>query len=210
MSPVESDRTNRPAGRWDLSGDRVAHLCVDMQRMFDDGGPWATPWMKRVLPPVEKLVRAWPARTVFTRFMPPYRPEDAEGQWSAFFRRWRAVTREQIDPDLLALVPALQAYASTATIVDKPAYSPFFNSDLQRVLQQRGIDTLIVSGAETDVCVLAAVLGAVDRGYRVVVARDALCSANDDTHDALMKLYEQRFSSQVELADSDDILSRWT
>jgi hypothetical protein len=35
-----------------------------------------------------------------------------------------------------------------------------------------------VGGVGTDVCVLAAVLGAVDRGYRVVVPTDALCSSS--------------------------------
>jgi nicotinamidase-related amidase len=34
-------------------------------------------------------------------------------------------------------------------------------------------DAIVITGAETDVCVLAAVLGAVDFGYRVVVAEDA-------------------------------------
>ena len=38
----------------------------------------------------------------------------------------------------------------------------------------------IVSGSETDVCVLATVLDAVDMGYRVIIARDAVCSSSDE------------------------------
>jgi nicotinamidase-related amidase len=192
-----------------LNADRTAHLCVDMQRLFGPQGPWPTPWMERVLPLVETLVRARPAQTVFTRFMPPFRACDAQGQWQAFYQRWHQVTREQIDADLIDLMPSLRQYVPPAQVIDKPGYSPFFNSDLQRLLQKRNIDTLVISGAETDVCVLAAVLAAVDRGYRVVVARDALCSGNDATHDALMKLYEQRFSAQIELAPTGDILDCW-
>jgi nicotinamidase-related amidase len=56
-------------------------------------------------------------------------------------------------------------------------------------LQQRWVDTLIVTGAETDVCVLATVLGAVDFGYGTVVVKDALCSSADESHDAILALY---------------------
>jgi nicotinamidase-related amidase len=46
-------------------------------------------------------------------------------------------------------------------------------------LTQKHVNTLVVSGGETDVCVLATVLAAVDRGYRVILAQDALCSSSD-------------------------------
>ncbi len=45
----------------------------------------------------------------------------------------------------------------------------------------------MVSGSETDVCVLATVLDAVDLGYRVIVVRDAVCSSSDEGHDMLMR-----------------------
>jgi nicotinamidase-related amidase len=94
-------------------------------------------------------------------------------------------------------------------VVDKRCYSPWLGTDLHDRLQVRGIDTLVVSGAETDVCVLAAVLGAVDRGYRVVIPTDALCSSSDQTHDALLTLYRDRYGQQVETAIADEILFSW-
>ena len=48
----------------------------------------------------------------------------------------------------------------------------------------------------TDGCVLATVLDAVDLGFRVIVAEDALCSSFDQGHDALMTLYRNRFPSR--------------
>ena len=59
-------------------------------------------------------------------------------------------------------------------------------------------------------CVLAAVLDAVDLGIRVVLATNAVCSSSDETHDALMKLYHHRFSQQVEPADTESILAAWS
>lgn len=58
-------------------------------------------------------------------------------------------------------------------------------------------------------CVLAAVLDAVDHGYRVVLATDGLCGSSDQTHDALMTLYHNRFAEQIETAESVEILAAW-
>ncbi len=65
---------------------------------------------------------------------------------------------------------------------------------------------MLVSGAETDVCVLATVLAAVDHGYRVVLVTDAICSSSDEGHDALMQMYTRRFDVQIELATVEEAI----
>jgi len=59
----------------------------------------------------------------------------------------------------------------------------------QRRCSGGGIKTLIVSGGETDVCVLATVMATVVFGFRVILPVDALCSARNGTHDTLIKPY---------------------
>ena len=73
----------------------------------------------------------------------------------------------------------------------------------------RDIDSLIIAGAETDVCVLAAALDAVDFGYRVVLATDALGSSSDASRYVLLTLYRNRFGQQIEMAASETILASW-
>ena len=70
-------------------------------------------------------------------------------------------------------------------------------------------DTLIVTGSETDVCVSATIMGAVDHGFRVVLVRDGVCSSSDEGHDALLKVYHQRYSEQIETTDAQTLLGRW-
>ncbi|WOH78359.1 cysteine hydrolase [Bradyrhizobium sp. BEA-2-5] len=190
-------------------GPRAAHLCIDMQRLFEPGAPWATPWMDRVLPRIIKLAQHAPECTVFTRFIPPRSKHDARGIWRAYYEKWECVTRERLDPELIELVPALAACVPPAAVVDRPIYNAFGNGRLQAHLDEHGIDTVIVSGGETDVCVLASVLAAIDIGYRVIVAEDALCSSSDQSHDALLQLYAERFSIQIEVASTADILRMW-
>lgn len=112
-------------------------------------------------------------------------------------------------PRAVGVVPALARFAPPATIVDKRVYSPFVERALLSHLRDRQADALLITGAETDVCVLAAVLGAVDFGYRVVIASDAICSSADATHDALLTVYRNRFSEQIEIADTELILANW-
>jgi nicotinamidase-related amidase len=65
---------------------RTVHLCVDMQRIFSTEGPWATPWMERVLPLVTEIAERYPERTVFTRFITPNRADDSRGCGNATTR----------------------------------------------------------------------------------------------------------------------------
>jgi nicotinamidase-related amidase len=76
-------------------------------------------------------------------------------------------------------------------------------------LRERETDAQIVSGSETDVCVLATVLDAVDLVYRVIVVRDAVCSSSDEGHDMLMRLYHTRFTEQIETADAAAVMAQW-
>jgi nicotinamidase-related amidase len=177
--------------------------------MFSHDGPWPTPWMTRVLPIIEEIVQQHPERTVFSRFITPQDPNQMPGIWQRYYTRWRAATRACIDPDLLNLMPPLRRYSPPATVIDKTRYSAFFGSALLGHLRDREADGLIVTGSETDVCVLATVLSAVDLGYRVILVRDALCSSSDEGHDALMKMYHSRFSEQIEMADADTVLANW-
>ena len=67
---------------------RSVHLCIDMQRLFAEPTAWQTPWMARVLPVVEEIVRCHAERTVFTRFIPPATPDAMPGTWQRYYRRW--------------------------------------------------------------------------------------------------------------------------
>jgi nicotinamidase-related amidase len=165
--------------------------------------------MPRILPFVERVALRHPERNIFTRFIPPAHPKQAPGAWRRFYERWRDIVCDRLDPRLLDLVPSLAAIAPYGTIIDKRVYSPFGNPHLSELLLHRQIETLIVTGVETDVCVLGAVLRAVDEGYRVVIVRDAIGSSLDATHDALLMVYSNRLSEQIEVADSEMVASCW-
>jgi nicotinamidase-related amidase len=130
--------------------------------------------------------------------------------WAHYYERWASVTLSQINVSLVELMPALARFVPPASVVDKRVYSPWTEGQLDVLLRGTHITTLVITGGETDVCVLATVLGAVDRGYRVVLVTDAVCSSADETHDALMKLYRLRFNEQIEIATAGEVKGSWS
>jgi nicotinamidase-related amidase len=187
----------------------AVHLCVDMQILFSERGLWPTPWMQRVLPAVVRLVERAPDRTVFTRFITPADAREMPGCWRAYYQKWPQALRAQLGGSQLQLVPALRDFTPPAVVLDKMVYSAFATGQLPALLSERNVGTLVVTGSETDVCVLSSVLDAVDFGYRVIIARDAICSSSDRTHDFLLNLYETRFDVQIEVATVDEIIAAW-
>lgn len=180
---------------------------MDAQRLFGLHGPWHVPWLDRVLPAIVHLARHAPAHTVFTRFVPPHDAQQAPGAWADLYRAQPHLTRPRLDP---ALLDPLAALVPPARVLDKPGYSPFHGTPLAQELAGAGIETLIVSGTETDVCVAAAVLHAVDLGLRVIVVEDGVCSSSDLTHGALMAVYHTRLRWQVQVASAQRIAALWT
>jgi nicotinamidase-related amidase len=63
-------------------------------------------------------------------------------------------------------------FCPPATVIDKTRFSALAESSLAEHLRQREADAPIVSGSETEVCLLATVLDAVDICYQIIVMRD--------------------------------------
>ena len=61
-------------------------------------------------------------------------------------------------------------------VLDKPGKGAFYQTDFDLMLRNRGIETLLVCGVTTEVCVHTTVREANDRGYRCVVVADCCAS----------------------------------
>jgi len=68
-------------------------------------------------------------------------------------------------------------------IVDKPGKGAFYATDLHLILQNKGIENLLVCGVTTEVCVHTTVREANDRGYRCIVPADCCASYFPEFHE---------------------------
>jgi nicotinamidase-related amidase len=190
-------------------GRRAVHVAVDMQQMFAQDSEWASPATLAIAPCVARIAAHAPDRTIFTRFLAPKAGHEAPGQWQVFYRRWSSIVAAHRDPGMFDLLPMLQAFVPPARVVDKFTYSAYEAHGFQLALNGLGADTMILTGVETDVCVLATAMTAVDRGLRTILVSDALASSSAESHAAAMTAIYPRFDQQIEVIDSVTLLKEW-
>jgi nicotinamidase-related amidase len=68
-------------------------------------------------------------------------------------------------------------------VIDKPGKGAFYQTDLELMLHNRAIDTLLVCGVTTEVCVNTTVREANDRGFRCIVLADCCASYFPEFHE---------------------------
>ncbi len=189
---------------------RAFHLCIDMQRLFLEPGPWYAQAGAGIIPAIRRLLDHAPGNALFTRFITAARAEAAKGSWQRYYRRWHAVTRDELGTDALGLHPDLAPYAAPERVFDKTTHDAFDDGAFARHMESLRPSALILSGVETDVCVLATALSAVDLGYRTVIAVDAVTSSVAESHRACLDHVYPRYDQQIELACVDAIRTAWS
>jgi nicotinamidase-related amidase len=185
------------------------HICVDMQRLFTEHPDWSVPDLPKLVAPISMLIDAHPRETLFTRFITPRNAGDAAGQWRQYYRHWESVTLSRMDPTLLDLLPRLAERARPEAILDKRSHGGWEALAFAEAIARRQASTLVLTGVETDVCVLALAFGATDRGYRVIVVEDAVASSSPAGHRAALEAIYPRLDQQIQIATVEEVLRAW-
>jgi nicotinamidase-related amidase len=92
-------------------------------------------------------------------------------------------------------------------IIDKPGKGSFHATDLHAILQNRNVETLIVCGVTTEVCVHTTVREANDRGYRCLVPGDCCASYFPEFHEVGLRMIKAQGGIFGWVTDSTRLLS---
>src|SRR5215510_8079186 len=144
---------------------RAMHIVIDMQRLFADHPDWKVKDIGRIRAEVTWLAEHKPGRTLWTRFIPAQNAETAKGAWRKYYEQWPTATLDGGGADYVDLLLEHRTLAGHAARFDKTTFSAFGNEKLVDALTASGTETLILSGVETDVCVWATALDAIDAGF---------------------------------------------
>jgi nicotinamidase-related amidase len=213
-----------------LHADEVVLLVVDMQPLFYSAdSAWGNPLgldgsaMKDIVPLVKRLARGVtalsgdPTRVALTQFITPEEARDAAGSWRHYYTAEgnRDVTQAAMRKrglnvtHMLSVMPGLQNLTATGALLNKTTASAFGSGSTRQWLAQRPwVTALVIAGVETDYCVLATALSAVDAGYRVILVEDGIASTQPHSGHATIDYIARRFDSQIELGTADDILQQ--
>lgn len=107
------------------------------------------------------------------------------------------------------LLDGLQTDADDV-VLDKTRFSSFYGTDLERLLGERGIGTLVVAGVRTDFCVESTVRDAFFRDMRVVVVRPAVAGYIPALHEHSLALMGTVFAQVVDADEALHLLGETT
>jgi nicotinamidase-related amidase len=89
--------------------------------------------------------------------------------------------------------------------IRKRRYSAFFATELELVLKSYGIETVVLLGGLTDVCVHYTFVDAHQHDYRCKVVTDATGGSSVEAHDAALRA--MRYLQRDCLATTDEVLA---
>lgn len=167
-----------------LRPETTAVLIVDMLADFClPGGAMVLPGYETLIGPQNAVIRALrDAGGTVIYIVDAHRPNMRRDR--EFLKR----TPHCIDGTPgIAIVPELDRDAADITVI-KRRYSGFFNTDLDLTLRDMIIDTVIVMGVVTNICVRSTVHDAFFLGYKVIVPRD--CCAATGPREQQSTLYD--------------------
>jgi nicotinamidase-related amidase len=188
---------------YDLDLGAAALLIIDMQRDFLEPGGFGemlgtdVSQLRRTIEPNRALLAAWRGAggmVIHTREghrpdlsdLPP--AKKARGRSATCIGdpgpMGRILVRGEAGHDI---IPEL-CPAAGEPVIDKPGKGAFFATDLHAILQNRGIQQLVVTGVTTEVCVNTTVREANDRGYDCLVVSDCCGSYFPEYHEMGLRM----------------------
>ncbi|HJS76310.1 MAG TPA: isochorismatase family cysteine hydrolase, partial [Burkholderiales bacterium] len=182
-----------------LDPKRSALLVIDMQNAFvAPGAPIEVRAARAIVAPINQLAAELRRRGVIIVWVAHENRADGR-DWAGFFdafvapgRRAEASAALAAGSKLQQLWPELEVAASDLRVA-KNRYSALITGSLEKTLRDKGIDTLLLAGTKTNVCVECTARDAMMLDFKVVLVSDCTAALSDEEHRATLENVIQQF-----------------
>jgi biuret amidohydrolase len=200
---------------------RCALVIIDMQRDFLEPGGFGealgndVSQLRKIVAPLRALLgAARDARLTVIHTREGHRPDMTDAPRAKVERgapsmrigdrgpMGRILIRGEAGHDI---IPELYPLVGEP-VLDKPGKGAFYQTDLDLMLRNRGIETLLVCGVTTEVCVHTTVREANDRGYRCIVVGDCCGSYFPEFHEVGLRMIAAQGGIFGWVADSGAVI----
>lgn len=194
--------------------ERAAVLVIDMHRgSIDPPGTVFVPGGAAIVTAIVSLLDAARRADVPVIFIVhQVRPDGSDGQ-SPFWIEAESVgelypnVREQVvGAHWTELADGLEPQPGDH-VLPKKRYGAFSGNDLQFLLRNLDVGTLVLTGVETEICVLATAFHAFNDDYRVVVASDGTAGLDPELADAALRIMRREVGWVATCAEIADALA---
>jgi nicotinamidase/pyrazinamidase len=184
-----------------FDSERTAIIVVDMLNDFvRENGTLVVPRAKDLIQNQDRILEEARRQNLRVMYLADsHEPDDDEFEkWPAHavVGTWGSEIIDELRPQ------------GGSRVIPKRRYSGFFGTDLDLRLRERGIETIVLVGVLTDICIMYTSADASARGYKVVVVSDATASTSDDAHTfALNHMKQVHGSVIIDTSELMDALS---
>jgi ureidoacrylate peracid hydrolase len=183
----------------------TAIVVIDVQRLFTEmvGAPIAPP-LREVLPAIGRLLEAGRGAGATIVLVRTIIALDAHSRST---REWPPFMRAGLAPGApgTGFDPCLNHQATDIEVV-KQRYSAFFATPLDQILRPRGIQSVVVLGLTTNVCVQSTARDAWQRDYETVTLSDCCAEIGEGSHEASLMWTSRNFGR---VTTSDALILEW-
>ena len=199
--------------------DTTALVVIDMQRDFLEPGGFGSALgndvslLSAAVEPLQRVLaatRELGMTIIHTREC--HRPDMADCPPAKFARgefigtdspKGRILIRGEYGHDIVDELAPLPG----EVVLDKPGKGSFYATDLELMLRNAGIKSLIVTGVTTEVCVHTTVREANDRGFECLVLEDCCGSYFPEFHEVALRMVAAQGGIFGWVGSSEDLLS---
>jgi len=200
---------------------RCALVIIDMQRDFLEPGGFGealgndVSQLRKIVAPLRALLgAARDARLTVIHTREGHRPDMTDAPRAKVERgapslrigdrgpMGRILIRGEVGHDIISELYPLAG----EPVLDKPGKGAFYQTDLDLMLRNRGVETLLVGGVTTEVCVHTTVREANDRGYRCIVVGDCCGSYFPEFHEVGLRMIAAQGGIFGWVADSGAVI----
>ncbi len=169
---------------------RKALLIIDMLNDFvSDKGTLLVAEAKKILPNIKRELNNAGSKGIPTIYIC-----DSHDERDSEFDCW---PKHSVANTWGSQVFSELAPRETDYVVSKRRYSSFFATDLDLLLREMLVDTLIITGVVTNICVFFTAVDAHMRGYKIIIPQDCVAGLNREDHNHALEQLRQLCNARL-------------